>query len=1068
MRQITAAPFIIYTNNTDRMRIDASGNVGIGTTNPVSILHINSENAVAKFTNSASGTTATDGVQFGHVGGGSLNSEMWNYENGYFRIGTNNYERIRILASGSIGINTTTPGQTLTIVGTANITGATYLGNSLCATGQVLTTNSATGLISCTTVASASATVGGSGNSGYIAMWNGTNQINNSKIYQSTNGIGIGTTTVPEVLTVNGNLSASVFYDANNKGYYVDPASTSYVNALNTAGRIGVGTTTVPEVLTVNGNISASVFYDSENKGYYINPSNSATSILTAGNVGIGTTSPSDKLHIVGNVQIQNGSLNEPLFTALGPNLISKADILNGGTNGWLTSSGYSNVIVIGPEGTETVAIYKYLNTSSGLYTDYINVDPTKSYLIEYWIKQNSTSQGTNYLGREEYTSAKVDNDQGNGPYTWNDRPPRANEWYHVYGIIPPYNAGAEGTHSATNSPYTPGTEYKFWSNATTKIKIKIFLSYYGSQNADTWVTKVAIREIGGSYTGTLSVDNGSNVGIGTTTLSQLLTVKGTANITGATYLGNSLCAAGQVLTTNSATGLVSCTSSLSGSVSGSGSSGYIAMWNGTNQINNSIIYQGASGVGIGTTTTNYKLNIQDSMVILGSSPVLRMGSGALSSLSWNSGGATYGTYTFGNAQDIDTQISAGNGTIYIDGTTGNVGIGTTAPDSTLDVHGTVNVTGLTTIGNYSATSSQLIVQGGVSGAPIITLKRNVGATASFSWALSGGGLSFTDDTNTGIPLNLFGGASQVSAYIGQSGAYNYDGRNSLLSATTQSANAGIDKSATNFTIQGGLGTGAGNLGNIYFNTGNTLASGNTTHTSTAKMVILGSGNVGIGTTTPSQKLDVNGNITSTGIVNGSQLCMNGDCRSTWDSISSSSGWSDNGTIVVLTTTTDRVIIGSNTTNNKALSSGSLYVQNDLEVDGNLYGSGADIAENFPTNDKLEPGDVVIIDTELSEGVKKSTTAYSTLVAGVVTTEPGAIFGSKVNGSAIALAGRVPIKVTNENGKINPGDLLTSSSKAGFAMKCESKEKCSGAIIGKALETFDLSEGKIKVLIALG
>ena len=92
------------------------------------------------------------------------------------------------------------------------------------------------------------------------------------------------------------------------------------------------------------------------------------------------------------------------------------------------------------------------------------------------------------------------------------------------------------------------------------------------------------------------------------------------------------------------------------------------------------------------------------------------------------------------------------------------------------------------------------------------------------------------------------------------------------------------------------------------------------------------------------------------------------------------------------------------------------------------------------------------------------------MVAGVVSTNPGTTLGSSVSpdGKPIALAGRVPVKVVDENGAINPGDLLTTSSVPGYAMKCISRERCSGAIIGKALEKFDGNKGKIKVLIALG
>jgi hypothetical protein len=52
------------------------------------------------------------------------------------------------------------------------------------------------------------------------------------------------------------------------------------------------------------------------------------------------------------------------------------------------------------------------------------------------------------------------------------------------------------------------------------------------------------------------------------------------------------------------------------------------------------------------------------------------------------------------------------------------------------------------------------------------------------------------------------------------------------------------------------------------------------------------------------------------------------------------------------------------------------------------------------------------------------------------------------------------VKATTENGPIRPGDLLTSASKPGYAMRCEDIHRCEGAIIGKALEALDERRGR--------
>ena len=74
---------------------------------------------------------------------------------------------------------------------------------------------------------------------------------------------------------------------------------------------------------------------------------------------------------------------------------------------------------------------------------------------------------------------------------------------------------------------------------------------------------------------------------------------------------------------------------------------------------------------------------------------------------------------------------------------------------------------------------------------------------------------------------------------------------------------------------------------------------------------------------------------------------------------------------------------------------------------------------------------------------------------------------------AIAPLGIVPVKVTDENGAILPGDLLTTSSTPGHAMKAKPvviqgvEIYPTGAIIGKALEAWEHGAGFISVLVTL-
>jgi len=131
---------------------------------------------------------------------------------------------------------------------------------------------------------------------------------------------------------------------------------------------------------------------------------------------------------------------------------------------------------------------------------------------------------------------------------------------------------------------------------------------------------------------------------------------------------------------------------------------------------------------------------------------------------------------------------------------------------------------------------------------------------------------------------------------------------------------------------------------------------------------------------------------------------------------------------------------------------------------GNL--SHTDIAENIPVSTQgLEGGDVVIIDKENRDKLEKSTQAYDILVAGVISETPTFLIGGDKLGLPVALAGRVNCKVTTENGPIEIGDLLVTSSKPGYAMKADSDKVKPGMIIGKALESLEKGEGKILILV---
>jgi hypothetical protein len=128
-----AYPLLIGTNGSERMRIDASGNVGIGTTSPAVKFQIN-DTGTAGFSFDPSNTAiaSTFGVGghlllraqvTGSTGGGQIflgGSARGDSLINAISFDTSNTERMRLDASGNLGIGTASPAARLDITGTDN------------------------------------------------------------------------------------------------------------------------------------------------------------------------------------------------------------------------------------------------------------------------------------------------------------------------------------------------------------------------------------------------------------------------------------------------------------------------------------------------------------------------------------------------------------------------------------------------------------------------------------------------------------------------------------------------------------------------------------------------------------------------------------------------------------------------------------------------------------------------------------------------------------------------------------------------------------------------------------
>ncbi len=147
----------------------------------------------------------------------------------------------------------------------------------------------------------------------------------------------------------------------------------------------------------------------------------------------------------------------------------------------------------------------------------------------------------------------------------------------------------------------------------------------------------------------------------------------------------------------------------------------------------------------------------------------------------------------------------------------------------------------------------------------------------------------------------------------------------------------------------------------------------------------------------------------------------------------------------------------------------SVDAEGDYFYDGTGSSPSADYAEYFyTTNIDLVSGEVVCIDVSRNNSVIRCNRSSDTNIMGVVSTKPALLGNAKEeyrdnnNYKMIALLGQIPGRVSNENGNINPGDSLTSGSRSGYLMKANPGD----STVGIALESLSASEGSINVLIS--